>query len=106
VRDRDWVAHRAAAATPAAARAALGSAPPAAAQSQPRARLPEAGLAYKDFWGGLDAVLALHFPSERERKKVSQAFDELHYAALREMNLEDVDDVAAMTARELGVPVR
>jgi hypothetical protein len=63
----------------------------------PRARHPEAGLAYKDFWGGRDAVLALHFPSERERKKVSQAFDELHYAALREMDSLGADVILVGT---------
>lgn len=109
VRDRDWVAHHHGASGGSSARAPaaprLPSAGDAAAAPSKRAP-PEAALVYKDFWGGLDAVLSLHWPREQDRKRVAAAFDELHYAALREMNLEDIDDVAAMTARELGAPVR
>jgi hypothetical protein len=91
---------------PARAAAAPAAAPPPAALAagvgEPPA-LPEATLRYGDFWEGLDALLAVHFPDARTRKAVAAAFDEVHYDALRSgLNLEDVDDVAAMMARELA----
>ena len=54
-----------------------------------------------DFWGALDALLAAHFSCPDVRKRVAQAFDERHYAALRGMNWDDVEDMARMLGKEL-----
>ncbi len=76
----------AAAALPAGS-AALGSAAPIVAA---------------DFWAGLTPFLERHYGAAGA-KAVSAAFDTLHYASLRALNFEDIEDLSALGARELAL---
>ena len=57
---------------------------------------PETSLIYDDFWVGLDAMLSLHITDPAKRAKVTKALDVQHFALLKEMNLEDMEDVATI----------
>lgn len=90
-------------AAPAAMGAATMAAMSAAADAAAASVAASAAAAeVTEFWGGLDALLAAHFTKPEVLKRIAQRFDERHYAALRSMNYEDVDDLAAMMTRELA----
>ncbi len=72
----------------------MTAAPPRAAAA--------AGPAVREFWSGLQSYLESRY-SPAEAKAIAAAFDELHYNSLKELNFEDLDDVAGMIAKELDV---
>ncbi len=57
-----------------------------------------------DFWAGLTPYLERQYGAAGA-KAVSASFDAMHYASLRALNYEDVEDLSAMLARELGLEV-
>lgn len=61
-----------------------------------------AAVAPKDFWSGLQSFLDARYPSA-QAKAIAAAFDELHYTSVKDLNYEDMDDIAVMMARELGL---
>ena len=115
VRSRDWVASQdeglpkkraakgasSAAAVNPASSSSSDAAAAAAVGDDSSALPPEATLDYKDFWEGLDQLLALHYSDPKVRKAIAQAFDEIHYSGLRGMDIEDCDDIAHMKQREV-----
>jgi hypothetical protein len=54
----------------------------------------------KDFWSGLASLLAEHYTAA-DAKKVSAAFDELHYSSMRCLNGEDSGDLSVMLMMEV-----
>jgi hypothetical protein len=68
----------------------------------PRAAATASGPAVREFWSGLQSYLESRY-SPAEAKAIAAAFDELHYNSLKELNFEDLDDVAGMIAKELDV---
>lgn len=55
-----------------------------------------------DFWVGFDAFMKCHVPNAALREKVARSFDKIHYGRLKELNIEDLNDLAACLAREHG----
>jgi len=60
-------------------------------------------VAPRDFWSGLQSFLDARYPIA-QAKAIAAAFDELHYTSIKDLNYEDMDDIAVMIARELGMP--
>jgi len=87
------------------ARAPALGAPAAAAPAARPLPPPGAGGAAKggDFWAQLQAFLDARY-APAQAKAVAAAFDELHYTSAKALNYEDIEDVAAMLAREAGLP--
>ena len=84
-------------------RGARGSATTAAARpALAAAQGVAAPIAAPDFWAALTPFLDKHYGAAGA-KAVSAAFDTLHYASLRTLSYEDIEDLCAMLARELGV---
>jgi hypothetical protein len=50
-------------------------------------------------WGGVAQLVDRHF-APHAREAVAARFGELHYAGLRALNLEDIDDIAQTILRE------
>jgi hypothetical protein len=91
-------AQRAAPASPAAtAAAATSSESCGAAAAQPAPA--SAPTPPRDLWGGVAQLVDRHF-APQAREAVSARFGELHYAGLRALNLEDIDDIAKTILRE------
>jgi len=93
------------AAAPAAAPAAQRAAPaPPAATAAAATASESCGAAAaptppRDLWGGVAQLVDRHF-APQAREAVSARFGELHYAGLRALNLEDIDDIAKTILRE------
>jgi hypothetical protein len=85
-----------AAASPAAA---ASSAPAAAAPAAPAADAA-AAVPPADFWTGLSAFLEAQYGAAGG-KAVATALDNLHYASVRALNYEDIEDLSKMLAAEL-----
>ena len=83
------------------ARLAGAAAPP----PPPRPLPPTLAAPYPDLWAGLDALLAHHYgPSPAgvaAAKAAARVVDASHYGWLKGLNLDDIEDVAAMIQREV-----
>ncbi len=84
------------AALPAPAPAA--SAAPAAGPGVAPAAAP---LEFKEFWSGLNALLARHFGDAAAEKRVRAAFETLHYDLVKSLPLDDAEELLRVFAAEV-----
>jgi hypothetical protein len=86
-------------AAPASSLSAASAATATASSSSLSPSSPALPVPPKDFWAGLSSFLEAHYGAQAA-KAVASKFDEAHYRSLRALNYEDIEDVAALFARE------